>query len=85
MTNFLSEIQKTTTQAIKVIEIEKADGGIAKLKRRIRKFAARGKTKIYINLSLPKTKKSAEVKIKHLKAEGMQIQRTESGVWAHWV
>tara|TARA_R100001244_G_scaffold16822_1_gene18100 strand:+ start:221 stop:478 length:258 start_codon:yes stop_codon:yes gene_type:complete len=85
MTNFLSEIKKTTAQARKVIDTERADGGIAKLKMRIRKFAARGKTKIYINLSLPNTKKSAEVNIKHLKAEGMKIQRTESGVWAYWV
>jgi len=85
MTNFLSEIKQTTTQARKAIEAEKADGGITKLKRRIRKFAAMGKTKIYINLALPRTKKSAEVKIKHLKDEGMKIQRTEAGAWVHWV
>ena len=84
MSNFLSEVKQTTTQARKVIEAERADGGIAKLKKRIRKFAARGKTRIFINLSLPTTKESGEKKIKQLRAEGMKIQRTESGAYAHW-
>ena len=81
---FLEEVNETTAQAQKLIEAHKVDAGIARYKRRIRKCASKGGTKIFIPQMLPTSRQSGELVADVLKAEGLKLERTDSGIYVHW-
>ena len=84
MSQFFNEVSQTTKQVRKAIEADRTDGGVAKYKKRIRKYAVRGKTKMWIPMALPTSVERGEKVCKALKAEGLKITRSEKGAYAHW-
>ena len=82
--SFLSEVQRTS-KIVRQQNIEnQKDFGLLRYKRRIRKYALQGKTKIFIPMMLPSTRANGEAVAKLLKKEGLRMERTGSGIYMHW-
>ena len=82
--SFLSEVQRTSKIVRQQKLEDQKDFGLLRYKRRIRKYALQGKTKVFIPLMLPTTRDNGEAVAKLLKKEGLRMERTDSGIYMHW-